>query len=163
VSVGSPIRWPAEHRPEVSRFLAVNELQMEADPDGAFAWLCRPDLWPSFYGNARLVRHLDGPWPRVKLGSRFRWLTFGTFIASEIVEYDPPERLAWSASGIGSRGHHAWVLRRQEGGTLVHTEETQRGWGIAIVKPALRPLMVRQHQRWLEGLAGAAAQGPPSP
>jgi Polyketide cyclase / dehydrase and lipid transport len=163
VSDGSPIRWPAEHRPEVSRFLAVNELQMEAAPDDAFAWLCRPDLWPSFYGNARLVRHLDGPWPRVELGSRFRWLTFGTFITSEIVEYDPAERLAWSAAGIGSRGHHAWVLRRQEGGTFVHTEETQRGWGIAIVKPALRPLMVRQHQRWLEGLAGAAAQGPPSP
>ena len=162
MSDGSPIRWPPEHRPEVSRFLAVNELQMAAEPEDVFAWLCRPDLWSSFYGNARLVKHLDGPWPRVELGSRFRWLTFGAFITSEIVEYDPAERLAWSARGLGSHGHHAWLLRRQEGGTFVHTEETQRGWGIALVKPALRPLMVRQHQRWLEGLAEAAAQGVPS-
>jgi uncharacterized protein YndB with AHSA1/START domain len=163
VSDGSPIRWPSEHRPEVSRFLAVNELQMEAAPDDVFAWLCRPDLWPRFYGNARLVKHLEGPWPRVKLGSRFRWLTFGALITSEVVEYDPPERLAWSAKGLGSRGHHVWLLRPQEGGTFVHTEETQRGWGIAIMRPALRPLMLRQHQRWLEGLAEVAAQGPPSP
>ena len=89
MSDGSPIRWPPEHRPEVSRFLAVNELQMAAEPEDVFAWLCRPDLWSSFYCNARLVKHLDGPWPRVELGSRFRWLTFGAFITSEIVEYEP--------------------------------------------------------------------------
>jgi uncharacterized protein YndB with AHSA1/START domain len=163
VSDGSTIRWPTEHRPEVSAFLAVNELQMAAAPEDVFAWLCRPDLWPSYYGNARLVRHLEGPWPRVELGSRFRWLTFGALITSEVVEYEPSEHLAWSAQGIGSRGHHAWVLRAQHGGTFAHTEETQRGWGIAIVKPVLRPLMVRQHQRWLEGLARAAGQGPPPP
>jgi uncharacterized protein YndB with AHSA1/START domain len=162
VGDGITIRWPAEHRPEVSRFLALNELQIAAEPEDVFAWLSRPDLWPTFYGNARLVKHLGGPWPRVGLGSRFRWLTFGAFITSEIVEWDPPERLAWSARGLGSHGHHAWLLRREDGGTFVHTEETQRGWGIAVVKPALRPLMVRQHQRWLEGLARVAAQGPPS-
>jgi hypothetical protein len=55
------------------------------------------------------------------------------------------------------------VLRRQDGGTFVHTEETQRGWGIAVVKPVLRPVMVRMHQRWLEGLARVAAKGPPPP
>jgi hypothetical protein len=30
-----------------------------------------------------------------------------------------------------------------------------------VLKPVLRPLMVRFHQRWLEGLAAAAAGGPP--
>ncbi len=161
MSDGIAIRWPAENRPEVSRFLAVNELQMAAEPSDVFAWLRRPDLWPTFYGNSRMIKHLGGPWPQVELGSRFRWVTFGAFVTSEIVECDPPERLAWSARELGGRGHHAWLLRRNEGGTLVHTEETQRGLGIAAVKPVLRPLMVRQHQRWLEGLADTAAQGPP--
>jgi uncharacterized protein YndB with AHSA1/START domain len=161
VSDGSTIRWPAEHRPEVSRFLAVNELQIAAEPEDVFAWLCRPDLWPTFYGNARLVKHREGPWPRVELGSRFRWVSFGAFVISEIVEYEPAEALAWSARELGGRGHHGWLLRRRDGGTFVHTEETQRGWGIALVKPALRTLMVRQHQRWLEGLARVAEQGPP--
>lgn len=161
MSDGSAIVWPAEHRPEVSRFLAVNELQIAAEPGDVFAWLRRPDLWPSFYGNARLVKHLAGPWPRVELGSRFRWASFGAFVISEIVECEPPERLAWSARELGGRGHHAWLLSRRDGGTFVHTEETQRGWGIALAKPALRPLMVRQHQRWLEGLARVAEQGRP--
>jgi hypothetical protein len=33
-----------------------------------------------------------------------------------------------------------------------------------IIKPVLRPMMVRFHQRWLEGLSKAAAEGaPPAP
>jgi uncharacterized protein YndB with AHSA1/START domain len=156
------IRWPEHHRPEISSFRAVNELQMDADPEDVWAWLCRPDLWSRFYPNARLVRHLSGPWPQIELGSRWRWLTFGALITSELVEFDPPERLAWSASEFGGNGHHGWVLRRQQGGTFVRTEETQRGWGIALAKPILRPAMVRMHQRWLEGLSRIAAEGQPA-
>ena len=53
------------------------------------------------------------------------------------------------------------MLRRQAGGTFVHTEETQKGFGMQLIKPVLRPLMVRLHQRWLEGLSRKAAEGPP--
>ncbi len=157
------INWPEEHRPEVSAFLAVNKLQTDAPRDAVWAWLTRPDLWSSFYSNARLARGISGPWPEIELGSRFRWLTFGAMITSEVVEYDPPERLAWSAKGLGARGHHAWVLLERRGGTFIHTEETERGWGIAVAKPVLRPMMVRMHQRWLEGMAAKAAEGPPPP
>ena len=57
------------------------------------------------------------------------------------------------------------VLRRADhsGGTYVVIEETQRGWGIALVRPLPRPLMLRYHQRWLEGLARASAEPPPAP
>jgi uncharacterized protein YndB with AHSA1/START domain len=155
------IAWPEGHRPEVSEFHAVNELQIAARREDVFEWLRRPDLWPTYYANARLVRHQDGAWPRVELGSRWRWLTFGALITSELVEFEPPGRLAWSASAPGSRGHHGWVLEARGGGTFVRTEETQKGLGIKVLKPVLRPLMVRFHQRWLEGLGGAVAGGPP--
>jgi uncharacterized protein YndB with AHSA1/START domain len=153
--------WPDEHTPESSAFHAVNELLIPAEPDVVWAWLVRPDLWSSYYGNARLVKHLGGPWPKIELGSRWRWLTFGAFVTSEVVEYEPGQRLAWSAKSLAGSGHHAWVLRRQAGGTLVHTEETQKGVGMQIIKPVLRPMMVRFHQRWLEGLSKVAAEGPP--
>jgi hypothetical protein len=55
------------------------------------------------------------------------------------------------------------VLEPSPAGTRVVTEETQSGWGIALAKPALKPLMLRFHQRWLEGLARVAADPPPSP
>jgi uncharacterized protein YndB with AHSA1/START domain len=155
------ISWPDEHRPEVSAFHAVNELRIPAEPELVWAWLSRPDLWPRYYSNARLVRHLAGPWPEVELGSRWRWLTFGALVTSEVVEYEPAERLAWSARVPGGSGHHGWLLRREGGGTFVRTEETQKGLGIRLVKPALRPLMVRFHQRWLEGLSRVASEGPP--
>ena len=158
----SPIRWPDQHRPEASSFLAVNELQIDADPACVLAWLRRPDLWSSYYSNARLVRHLDGPWPEVELGSRWRWLTFGSvLVTSEIVELELDGRLAWSARELGARGHHAWLLEARQGGTYVCTEETQRGWAATLARPLMRPLMTRFHQRWLEGLARVAAEGPP--
>jgi uncharacterized protein YndB with AHSA1/START domain len=163
VSGETVISWPDEHTPEVSAFHAVNELQIPAEPQVVWAWLRRPDLWPRYYSNARLIKHLDGPWPKIELGSRWRWLSFGAFVTSEVVEYEPEQRLAWSAKELGGSGHHGWVLRPQAGGTFVRTEETQRGPGIRLVKPALRPLMVRFHQRWLEGLSRVASQGPPPP
>jgi uncharacterized protein YndB with AHSA1/START domain len=160
---GTVIDWPQGHRPEESAFHAVNELQIPAEPEVVWAWLCRPDLWPSYYSNARLIKHLDGPWPRIELGSRFRWLSFGAFVTTEVVEHQPSERIAWDAKELGGGGHHGWVLRPEAGGTFVRTEETQKGPGIQLVKPVLRPMMVRLHQRWLEGLSRVAAEGPPPP
>jgi len=158
------IEWPDGYSPDETSFHAVNELQMPAEPEVVWAWLVRPDLWSSFYGNARMVKHLEGPWPKVEPGSRWRWLTFGALVKSGVVTYEPGRRLAWDAKSMGGSGHHGWVLERRDGGTFVRTEETQKGIGISIIKPALRPMMVRQHQRWLEGLSRVAAEGaPPAP
>ncbi|MGH2924305.1 MAG: SRPBCC family protein [Solirubrobacterales bacterium] len=155
------IRWPEGHRPEESRLHAVNELEIDAPRERTFAWLARPELWPSFYGNCRWVRHLDGDWPNVALGTRFRWLTFGVIVFSEIVEFEPPERIAWSAKELGAKGHHGWVLEKRRGGrTFIRTEETQRGPAMRLLAPPMRRLMTRYHQRWLEGLARVAAEPP---
>jgi uncharacterized protein YndB with AHSA1/START domain len=157
------ISWPAEHTPERSAFHAINELQSSAPRSAVWEWICQPDLWPTYYSNARLIKHLAGPWPKLELGSRFRWWSFGAFVTSEVVEFEPEERIAWDAKVLGGRGHHGWILSANEGGTHIRTEETQKGWGIQAVKPALRPMMVRLHQRWLEGLSRVASEGPPPP
>lgn len=156
------IRWPEDLRPEVATFHVVNELQIDSPREHVWEWLRRPELWPSYYGNSGFVKHLEGPWPQAELGTRFRWLTFGVFVGSEIVECDPLDgRLAWSAKEVGAKGHHAWILSDRDGGTFVHTEETQRGWGVAAVSPVASRLMRRYHQRWLEGLARVSRSGLP--
>jgi len=155
------ISWPEEHTPENSAFHAVNELQVAAERDAVWAWLVRPDLWPTYYSNAKFIKHLEGPWPVLELGSRFRWLSFGAFVTSEVVTYEPGQRIDWDAKVLGGRGYHGWVLKPEAGGTFIRTEETQKGPGIQVVKPVLRPMMVRLHQRWLEGLGRVAADGPP--
>jgi uncharacterized protein YndB with AHSA1/START domain len=163
VSGETVVSWPDEHTPEASAFWAVNELQIPAEPQLVWAWLTRPDLWPRYYANARLIKHLGGPWPELELGSRWRWLTFGALVTSEVTEYAHGERLAWSAKSLAGSGHHGWVLRPQSGGTFVRTEETQGGLGMRLIGPGLRPLMVRLHQRWLEGLSKVASEGAPPP
>jgi hypothetical protein len=157
------IDWPDGHTPDDSAFHAVNELEMAAAPEVIFEWICRPDLWPSYYSNAKFIKHLGGAWPRLELSTRFRWWSFGAFVTSEVLEYEPNRTISWDAKVLGGRGYHGWVLRPQEGGTFVRTEETQKGPGIQVVKPVLRPMMVRLHQRWLEGLSRVAAEGPPPP
>ena len=89
------INWPDGHRPEESAFHAVNELLIPAEPEVVWAWICRPDLWGSYYSNARFIKHLGGPWPKLELGSRFRWFSFGAFVTSEVVEYEPGRRISW--------------------------------------------------------------------
>jgi hypothetical protein len=155
------INWPEGHRPEESVFHAVNQGQSGAEPEVVWAWLCRPDLWSRYYSNAKFIKHLAGPWPKLELGSRFRWFSFGAFVTSEVVEYEPGQRISWDAKEMGGRGFHSWVLKRQSGGTYIRTEETQKGWGIRLAKPLLRPAMVRQHQRWVDGLGEVASEGPP--
>ena len=95
------IEWPDGHRPEESAFHAVNELQIQAEPEVIWAWICRPDLWPSYYSNAKFIKHLGGPWPKLELGSRFRWFSFGAFVTSEVVEYEPgaADRLGRQGAG----------------------------------------------------------------
>jgi uncharacterized protein YndB with AHSA1/START domain len=160
------IHRPAEYAPERAHMHAVNELLgIEAPPERVWAWLTRPDLWPKFYANCWRVRHLEGPWPQVALGTRFRWITFGALQTSEIVECEPPERLAWDAHGTASVSHglHAWLIQETKTGCNIFTEETQRGWGIRPIAPVFRPIMERYHQKWIEGLARVAAEGDPPP
>lgn len=112
------VHWPLGHEPAGAAINEVNTGRSSASPEAVWAWLVRPDRWKEYYGNARRVRALSGPWPEVELGTVISWLTFGAPVRTEITEFEPFERLAWTGSGLGSRGHHAWVLTaRGDGGT----------------------------------------------
>ena len=63
----SQINWPEGHSPEESAFHAVNELLISAEPEVVWAWICRPDLWGTYYSNAKFIKHLGGPWPKLEL------------------------------------------------------------------------------------------------
>ncbi|WP_301149832.1 SRPBCC domain-containing protein [Mycobacterium simiae] len=156
----SIIEWPAGHEVAGAAIHETNVGVSRAAPEAVWAWLVRPDRWGDYYGNAWLVRSCGGRWPEVTLGSRFSWVTFGAPVTTEITEYEPLRRLAWTGSGLGSRGHHAWVLTaRTDGGTDIRTEETQRGAASKLLSPVLAPAMRRMHQRWVDNLARIAESG----
>ena len=116
------IAWPEEHRPEVSEFHAVNELQIAARrEDVSNGCGVRTSGRPT-----TRTPDSSGTWRRlalVELGSRWRWLTFGALITSELVEFEPPAaspgRLRLPAPG----GTTAGCSRR---GTAAPSSEPRR-------------------------------------
>lgn len=142
---------------------AHNELDMPVAPDAVWPWLVRADLWPTWYNNSKDVVIEDGG-RELKLGTKFRWKTFGTSLISQVEELVPLERLAWSARATGIDVYHAWLIERTPSGCHVLTEENQNGF-LARLSNALRPgNMERYHQVWLANLLVKAKGGaPPAP
>jgi hypothetical protein len=108
----STVHWPAGHEPAGAAIHEVNSGRSVATPELVWAWLVRPDLWHTYYANVRDVRHIAGPWPEIGLGSQFSWVTFRAPVITKVTGFEPYERLAWTGSGRGSRGHHARILLR---------------------------------------------------
>src|SRR5215470_13472322 len=96
------IRWPPEFHPANVEVRARNEIQIDAPPERVWAHLIRALRWPTFYSNAHDVRLIDEPGPDLGPNTRFRWKTFGLNLVSEVREFEPVERLAWNARGLGT-------------------------------------------------------------
>jgi carbon monoxide dehydrogenase subunit G len=154
----SKIRWPDAHSPAGAAVHETNTAITHATPEAVWAWLVRPDRWSAYYGNASKVRHISGPWPEIALGTTFSWVTFHTKVTTEVTEFEPFHRLAWTGGGLGSVGHHAWLLTASgDSQTEIHTEETQRGTVSKLFAPRLRRNMHSWHQKWVDQLAEIAA------
>lgn len=72
---------------------------------------------------------------------------------TQVTEFAPARRLAWSGSGPAAAGYHRWILTpTADGGCLVVTEEVQTGLLPRLAAGRLRRSLHTNHQRWLEGL-----------
>ncbi|HXC54504.1 MAG TPA: SRPBCC family protein [Rhizomicrobium sp.] len=151
------IRWPAEFEPRRAAVHAVNRLDMAAPPAAVWRTLIRAADWPLWYANAAKVK-IDGGGRDLFAGARFTWRTFGVDLVSQVIEFVPEERIAWTAKAFGIWVCHAWAIAPMPAGCHVLTEETQHGLlsrAGAVVFPGR---MERWHQVWLEGLAARAAK-----
>jgi len=124
---------------------------MRAAPDKIWMALIDAKSWPQWYPNARRVEILSNE-KQLSPGARFRWTTFGARIVSDVVEFIPNERIAWTGKAFGIDVYHAWLITPSANGAHVLTEETQYG-ALARLAAALAPKrMHRFHQIWLERL-----------
>jgi hypothetical protein len=154
------IRWPEKYTPDRTAVHVSKGLDMPVSPEAVWPWLVRAELWPTWYPEFQNVV-VQGGGPDLKPGSNFRWRAFGVTLDSQVEEFVPFERLAWSARSTGVEAYHAWLLERRPSGCRVISEETQNGW-VARLNEALRPKSVgRIHQTWLERLLEKAKSGPP--
>jgi uncharacterized protein YndB with AHSA1/START domain len=151
------INWPEGFLPENSPVHVRNELFMKAPAAKVWDKLIHAALWPEWYSNSANVVIPGDASGYLKAGTKFTWRTFGVNLQSEIIEYVPGRRIAWTAKAFGIWAYHAWLIDETEAGAYVLTEETQHGW-IARAGSIIFPRrMHRLHQVWLEQLEKRAA------
>lgn len=155
----SVTNWPDKYKPEQSSVYSYNELEISADVEVVWDWLICATLWPNWYVNSKNVVIENSL--ELKLGTIFRWTTFGIRVCTKVVEFEPMKYLAWSGARFGSSGYHSWTLKPISGKCLVITEETQQGLIPSIFRIFLRKGLHHYHQLWLEGLAKMASTGLP--
>lgn len=156
------VMWPQGRAPQDNPVHVRNEIHIPAAPEIVWAWLLRAPLWPQWYANSHEVEILGGrPRSDLAAGTRFRWRTFGVGITSEVIEFVPNERIAWSADGFGVDAYHAWVLLPVDDGCRVLTEETQHGFGARLMDIFMPKRMWEGHELWLNSLRLQSLQGMP--
>ena len=154
------IRWPDRFRPDRAPVHVSNRIDIDAPADRTWSWLIRAVDWPAWYPNSAGVA-IEGGGSDLRPQANFRWKTFGIALRSRVEEFEPPQRLAWSARGVGVDVYHAWLISATTGGCHILTEESQYGW-LARIGHAFQPhRMERGHQMWLENLRARARSGPP--
>jgi hypothetical protein len=156
------IHWPSRFRPEIAPVHVRNALWIDASATVLWAWLIREPLWSTWYANAssnwaqaNALRHDLQP------GSTFYWQTFGVKVTSQVAEFVPEQRIAWSARGIGLDAYHAWLFVPAEEGCWVLTEESQYGWGARLLNFLMPGRMSRGHMLWLKSLSIESRSGFP--
>jgi len=155
--IQNQIRWPECYLPGSTAVFVHNEIVIPAPPSAVWRILLRAEEWPIWYPNSADIHFISHTGPDLRDRSRFRWNTFGTRVTSKVLEFEPEQRLAWNAHGIGVDAYHAWLLTPlADGNTHVLTEETQNGWLARLGKLLMPKRMETKHQRWLEELSRQA-------
>jgi uncharacterized protein YndB with AHSA1/START domain len=157
----SLIKWPDKFSPNRTAVHVRNEIDISAVPEVVWNWLVRADLWPTWYSNSSNVNIVGGG-SELKAGTNFTWRTFGINLKSKVEEFEPPERLAWSAYSFGVQAYHAWLIQKTPSGCHVTTEENQNGMMARLSSIFRQNNMSHYHQLWLERLRAKAISGPPS-
>ncbi|SCK06182.1 SRPBCC domain-containing protein [Streptomyces sp. WMMB 322] len=152
--------WPRGYEPARSPVFSHNEIRTSLPPERLWPVLIDAANWPRWYSNSRNVS-IEPGYDRLGDGRTFHWTTFGLRVTSTVREFLPPGRLAWDGRALGSRGYHRWEIRPAgDGGSVIVTEEVQRGLAARLIAPLMRRGLHRQHQRWLEGLVRTAERAP---
>jgi len=151
------IKWAEGVRPSEYPIHSYNELLIPASPEAIWRQLIDASRWPEWYENAHDLR-ITGSEPVLGPGTSFVWKTFGVTVRSRVLVHEPFTHIGWDAlEMLGWNGFHGWRIIPRPQGCLVITEEVQRGVGAGAIKGYVEKNLLREHQRWLEGLAARAA------
>ncbi|MEJ0021984.1 MAG: SRPBCC family protein [Candidatus Doudnabacteria bacterium] len=145
------IVWPEGFDPGKYPVHSYNQLFIPASAEDIWRVLTDAAAWPLWYPNAKDVKILEGQ-QTLNQNTKFTWRTFGLHVISEVLIFQPFTDLGWNARGFASRGFHGWKIIPQAQGCMLVTEEVQGGLGPSLLSRLVEKNLVKQHQKWLEGI-----------
>lgn len=156
------VHWPAGFDPRTADLFAHNDLFIHASCERVWEHLVDAVRWPQWYPNARDVEFV-GAGTKLEQGAVFRWKTFGLPIESTVHEHVPASRLGWhgAAQGMSPAFFHTFLLRQEDGGCRVVTEEVGKGPDAAHLREVDEGLLHRGHDLWLATLKWVAESAQP--
>jgi len=143
--------WPAGFEPRTAPVYARNEIRTGLTAEQLWPALVTATRWPQWYPHARRVS-ITGGGEALTASSRFSWTTLRVRVRTQVTEFEPARRLAWTGSGPGGSGYHRWIFTPATDGCLVVTEEVQIGLLPRLAAGRLHRTLQANHQRWLEEL-----------
>jgi uncharacterized protein YndB with AHSA1/START domain len=144
------LHWPRGLEPTNVDVFVHNEVWIKAPAAVVWANLIDATQWPHWYANAVNVQ-IDGA-AKLAAGTRFHWTTYGFPIACHVDTFVPGREIGWSVDNPNFKVHHGWVLLSQHGGTLVITEEAQKGPDAIRFRLEQPNAMYDGHDWWLSAL-----------
>lgn len=146
------IKWPDNFEPENFRIFSKNQIWSPLPAEKLWNKLILAKFWPQWYYNSQNVK-IAGGQPQLTLGAEFSWKTFHSTVKSKVLIFEPFEHLGWDAREmLGWHGFHGWHFLPQNQGTLIVTEEVQKGPGDIFLAGIVKNSLETSHQIWLEQL-----------
>ena len=145
-------QWPAGFDPRTAPVHTRDEIRTDRPAEQLWPALVTAAHWPQWYPHAHRVR-ITGGGDTLTASSQFTWTTLRVRVRTQVTEFEPARRLAWSGTGPGASGYHRWILTPMvDGGCLVVTEEVQTGLVPRLAARRLRGDLHTNHQLWLKAL-----------
>src|SRR5919199_1462774 len=117
------MQWPDGLRPDQAPVYARNEMLIPAEQTVVWQWICRAELWPTWYPNCRWLEFERGSGPDLHLDTQFRWWTFGAVVYSTVRVFNPRRSIEWDGFTLfGTQVYHGWFLATAGQCTRVVTE-----------------------------------------
>lgn len=104
------IIYPSKFEPSNCPVFVRNEIEIKASPERVWFWLTNASTWHEWYFNASRMHIINQHSGHLLSGTKFTWKTFGANLQSEVKEFEPHQRLAWDAKGMGILVYHAWLI-----------------------------------------------------
>jgi len=146
-------KWPAGLDPAQADLFSHNQIRIDAPCARVWRHIVDATSWPDWYPNSKNVRLVSGG-SQLRLGTVFRWRTFGLDVESRVQDFVPGRHIGWTggAPGAAPGFYHLWLLAPEGQSCRVTTEETGRGAAAVRLRQTDEGLMHRGHDLWLASL-----------